>query len=248
VVWDDVAVGNPLFLAPSFGHDSRGRRMSVTDQNQKTTHRCRLPFKSPDKRNSGCSSCAGPEKNKLLNAFRKPLRSHTAPSSKVRTVATLSSSESLCEFQARVIACICLGILSCHFNARTYFFPALTFAHRARAAAAIRARPAAEICRLPDLIGTTFWPFTLAHRARCAAAILRRAVADIVRRPVALVGGAALEVRRLVLAPTPSSARIAASRRSRSDFRSRTICSRFAMRGIVARTSQEQSQLAMTTS
>jgi hypothetical protein len=93
------------------------------------------------------------------------------------------------------------------YPSQLYFLPALTLAHRARAAAAIRARPAAEMWRLPALIGTTFWLFTLAHRARCAAAIRRRAAADIVRRPVAFaslrwsVGEGALVAAWLEMVP-----------------------------------------------
>ena len=54
---------------------------------------------------------------------------------------------------------------------QSYFFPALTFAHRFLAAALMLASPCGEI-RLP-LIGTTFWPFRFAHLALCAAAIRR---------------------------------------------------------------------------
>jgi hypothetical protein len=58
-----------------------------------------------------------------------------------------------------------------------YFFPAFTFAHLARCAAAILLRPAAEIVRLA--FGA--WPFDFAHRAFCAKLIFLRAAADMVR-------------------------------------------------------------------
>ena len=61
-----------------------------------------------------------------------------------------------------------------------HFFPAFTFAHLARCAAAIFLRPAAEMVCLPRFaeIGTTLCALALAHRARCALAILRREAAD----------------------------------------------------------------------
>ena len=46
-----------------------------------------------------------------------------------------------------------------------YFFAALTFAHLARVAALIRARPAAEMRRRLGPIETTFWPRARAQRA-----------------------------------------------------------------------------------
>jgi hypothetical protein len=61
-----------------------------------------------------------------------------------------------------------------------FFFAALNFAQRARAAAAILFLPAADIVRLArlDAMGITLCAFTLAHRARCARAILRREAAE----------------------------------------------------------------------
>ena len=63
------------------------------------------------------------------------------------------------------------------------FFPARTFAHRARCAAAILFLPTAEIVRLPRFaaIETTFPALTLAHRAFCARLIRLRAETDMVR-------------------------------------------------------------------
>lgn len=64
------------------------------------------------------------------------------------------------------------------------FFAAFTFAHRARCAAAIFLRAAAESVRLPR-IGTTFaFSRTFAQRALWAAAILARADADNFLAPV----------------------------------------------------------------
>src|SRR3989475_11643751 len=65
-----------------------------------------------------------------------------------------------------------------------YLLAALHLAHRALVAALIFANPAAEIRRLPALIGTTLWPFVFAQRAFCAAEILARADALILRGPV----------------------------------------------------------------
>lgn len=69
---------------------------------------------------------------------------------------------------------------------RAYFdCAALTFAHRARCAAAIFFRAAAERVRLgrePLVLFAPDCPRTFAHRAFCAAAILRRAAADKLRR------------------------------------------------------------------
>ena len=64
-----------------------------------------------------------------------------------------------------------------------YFFAVLHLAHRALVAALIFANPAAEIRRLPALIGTTLWPFVFAQRAFCAAEIFARADALILRGP-----------------------------------------------------------------
>jgi hypothetical protein len=64
-----------------------------------------------------------------------------------------------------------------------YFFAALHLARRAFVAALIFANPAAEIRRLPVLIGTTLWPFAFAQRAFCAAEIFARADALILRGP-----------------------------------------------------------------
>ncbi len=52
------------------------------------------------------------------------------------------------------------SLLSCPH----YSFAALTFAHLARFAALIRARPAAEMWRF-GAIETTFWPLVFAQRA-----------------------------------------------------------------------------------
>src|SRR5437867_13099497 len=58
------------------------------------------------------------------------------------------------------------------------FLLALTFAHLARAAAAIRARPAAEIRRFGTFLRAALEvPFCFAQRAFCAARILARPVA-----------------------------------------------------------------------
>src|SRR2546427_7703409 len=64
-----------------------------------------------------------------------------------------------------------------------YLLAALHLAHRALVAALIFANPAAEIRRLPALIGTTLWPFVFAQRACCAAEIFARADALILRGP-----------------------------------------------------------------
>jgi hypothetical protein len=70
---------------------------------------------------------------------------------------------------------------------RSYFLPALTFAHLARCAAAILLLPAAEILCLAgadpvDFATTVGCVFRrLAHRAFCASAILRREAADMIR-------------------------------------------------------------------
>jgi hypothetical protein len=92
-----------------------------------------------------------------------------------------------------------------------YFFAALTFAHRARAAARMRAMPAAEMRRLVLGAFATALEvrFCLAHRALCAAAIFRRAAADIVQRPDGDVVEATLPFKG-------DKALIAVSKRSRS--------------------------------
>ncbi len=70
-----------------------------------------------------------------------------------------------------------------------FFFAALNFAQRARAAAAILFLPAAEIVRVrftgAEAVATAgFDPFrAFAHRFFCARLILLRADADNVRRP-----------------------------------------------------------------
>ncbi len=64
-----------------------------------------------------------------------------------------------------------------------YLLAALHLAHRALVAALIFANPAAEIRRLPALIGTTLWPFAFAQCAFCAAEIFARADALILRGP-----------------------------------------------------------------
>ena len=81
-----------------------------------------------------------------------------------------------------------------------YLLAALHLAHRALVAALIFANPAAEIRRLPALIGTTLWPFAFAQRACCAAEIFARADALILRGP-----------RDPPLRSNPLSAAIAAS-------------------------------------
>src|SRR5437763_7527021 len=81
-----------------------------------------------------------------------------------------------------------------------YFLAALHLAHRALVAALIFANPAADIRRLPALIGTTLWPFAFAQRAFCAAEIFARADALILRGP-----------RDPPLRSNPLSAAIAAS-------------------------------------
>ena len=64
-----------------------------------------------------------------------------------------------------------------------YFFPAFIFAHRARCAALILAKPAAEICRL-GLVARAllFEPLrSVAHLARCAAPIRANPAAEMWR-------------------------------------------------------------------
>src|SRR5437763_16523757 len=62
-----------------------------------------------------------------------------------------------------------------------YFLAALHLANRALVAALIFANPAAEIRRLPALIGTPLWPFAFAQRACCAAGVFARADALLLR-------------------------------------------------------------------
>jgi hypothetical protein len=81
---------------------------------------------------------------------------------------------------------------------QTYFFPALTFAHRFLAAALMLARPCGEMRRLPALIATTFRPFCFAHLALCAAAIRLRAAADM--RPVRVLEEVLPSVVRALIA------------------------------------------------
>src|ERR1700757_46433 len=76
-----------------------------------------------------------------------------------------------------------LGHVSLRMLTVTYFLAALHLAHRALVAALIFANPAAEIRRLPALIGTTLRPFVFAQRAFCAAEIFARADALILRGP-----------------------------------------------------------------
>jgi hypothetical protein len=75
------------------------------------------------------------------------------------------------------------GVLS--LRGQAVCFAAFTLAHRARCAAAIFLRAAADIVRFLG-IDTTFilplFAFTFAHRARCAAAILALPAADILPR------------------------------------------------------------------
>jgi len=102
-----------------------------------------------------------------------------------------------------------------------FFFPALTFAHLARAAALILARPAAEMCRFGLDLDFCDPLRCIAHLARCAAAIRLRAAADIVRPLLLLEELPLRDVRAFV----------AASRRSRSCWSSRMIASIFGMAG-----------------
>lgn len=60
-------------------------------------------------------------------------------------------------------------------------YPRLAFAQRARCAAAILLRPAAEIVRLGFVMTVLPFAFCFAHRAFCARLIFLRAVADIGR-------------------------------------------------------------------
>src|SRR5437868_11579280 len=70
-----------------------------------------------------------------------------------------------------------------------HFLPALSFAHRARCAALIRARPAAETFRLGLAAPSVLLPLrSFAHLALCALAFRARADADMVR-PVRVTVG-----------------------------------------------------------
>ena len=95
----------------------------------------------------------------------------------------------------------------------------MIFAHLARCAALIRAKPAAEIRRLGVEI-----PLRVAQRALCAATIFARAAADIVR-----------PVRVLAWVPLPRgmSAWIAVSKRSRCLRSSLITASKFGISRIV---------------
>src|SRR5437868_14477353 len=63
-----------------------------------------------------------------------------------------------------------------------HFLPALSFAHRARCAALIRARPAAEPFRLGLAAPSVLLPLrSFAHLALRALALRARAAADMVR-------------------------------------------------------------------
>src|SRR6184192_3441586 len=72
-----------------------------------------------------------------------------------------------------------------------YLLAALHLAHRALVAALIFANPAAEIRRLPALIGTTLWPFAFAQRAsvqqRSSLAPMRSSCEVSVIRPCDLI-------------------------------------------------------------
>ena len=63
------------------------------------------------------------------------------------------------------------------------FFAARTRAHRARCAAAILLRPAAEIVRVGFVTGSGPCPLALAHRFFCARLMRLRASADRMRPP-----------------------------------------------------------------
>ena len=75
-----------------------------------------------------------------------------------------------------------------HFSSvigQALFFAAFTFAHRARCAAAIFLRAAADRIRFFGIemtLGLRLFAFTFAHRAFCAAAILALPAADITLR------------------------------------------------------------------
>jgi hypothetical protein len=94
-----------------------------------------------------------------------------------------------------------------------FFFPALTFAHRARCAAAIFLRADADMVRLAGAEPVTAFagcdPFrAFAHRARCASAIFLREAADTIR-----VGRFAL-VYELLPSNLPRTERAASTCRS----------------------------------
>jgi len=76
------------------------------------------------------------------------------------------------------------GHATAFFSLEAYagFFAAFTFSHRARCAAAIFLRAAADIVRFFGIVTTLPFPlfaFTFAQRARWAAAILALPAADI---------------------------------------------------------------------
>ena len=101
---------------------------------------------------------------------------------------------------------------------------ALTFAHRARCAAAIFRRAAADSVRLGLAVGASVPKVLLAHRAFCARLIFLRTAADNVRR---FLAGPALRPARAASAafkPLTSSCT-----RSRSFFNCWTIPDRFAI-------------------
>jgi len=115
-----------------------------------------------------------------------------------------------------------------------YSFAALTFAHRARCAAAMRLRPAADIVRLDfAVLAAPLLPDRFAHRAFWAALIFLRDAADKVRRGL---------VYNLPPFSFPKTERAASTclswftRFVRSALNSATMFAspvRFAMRGIV---------------
>jgi len=103
---------------------------------------------------------------------------------------------------------------------------ALSFAQRARWAAAIRFRPAAEMVRLfvvfffsGETLAGPLPPFSLAHLRRWASAIFARPATEILRRPVVVfvLPKAAPNAERAAEIP-----RICLLRRSCSVFNSRT--------------------------
>jgi hypothetical protein len=92
-------------------------------------------------------------------------------------------------------------------NQSLYIFPALTFAHLARCAAAIFLRAAADIVRLGFTVPALPSEALFAHRAFCARLIFLRADAERVRLPVNL----GLEPLRLVRALIAASMRLRSS-------------------------------------
>lgn len=106
-----------------------------------------------------------------------------------------------------------------------FLFAALTFAHRARCAAAILLRALADMDRfLGDLTSFDFplSVFTFAHRALWAAAILALPAADIT--PLRVVPFAYAAPKAMSAAPTDF---ISLLNRSRSVFNNRTTPPRF---------------------